>query len=76
LGWVGLVNGTDSTGGVSQAFNSNRQGSRLGGRSPNRWWNCVQTDINIAKLHFGKTGKKNRADWEKYIEEVRVSIGL
>ena len=24
----------------------------------NRWWNCVQTDINIATLQIGKTGQK------------------
>jgi hypothetical protein len=28
------------------------------------------------ELETGKTGQKNRADWEKSIKEARVSIGL
>jgi hypothetical protein len=46
----------DSKGEVRQVFNNNPQGSRLRGWPQNRWWNSVQTDINIAKLRIGKTG--------------------
>jgi len=46
LNWIGHVNRTDSKRKVSQVFTNNRQASRLRGRPKNRWWNCVQTDIN------------------------------
>ena len=35
---------------ASHVFKSNPQGSRLRGRPKNRWWNYVQTDINIRKI--------------------------
>ena len=54
---IGHAYRMDSKGEVSQ-LNNNPQGSRLRGRPKNRWWNCVQTDINIAKLQIGKTGQK------------------
>jgi hypothetical protein len=38
---------------VSHVFSSNPQGSRLGGRSQDRRWNCVKTDISI--FYFGAT---------------------
>jgi hypothetical protein len=46
LNWTGYVNRIDCKRKVSQAYNSNPQGSRLRGRPKNRWWNCVQTGIN------------------------------
>jgi hypothetical protein len=30
----------------------------LTGRPKNRWWNCLQTDINRCKLRSGKRGQK------------------
>jgi hypothetical protein len=51
LNWIGHANRMDSKGEVSH-FNNNPQGSRLRGRQQNRWWNGVQTDINIAKLQI------------------------
>ena len=50
LNWIGHVNRMDSKRKVSQVFNNNPQGSRLRGRPKNRWWNCVQTDINKCKI--------------------------
>jgi hypothetical protein len=46
LKWIGYVNRMDTKRKVSQVFNNNPQGYRLRGRPKNRWWNCVQTDIN------------------------------
>jgi hypothetical protein len=61
---------------VSQVFSSNPQGRRLRGR-PKIDGGIVYKQILInAKLKTGKTGKKNRAGWEKSIKEARVSIGL
>jgi hypothetical protein len=31
---------------VSQVFKNSPKGSRLRGQQKNRWWNCIQTDIN------------------------------
>jgi hypothetical protein len=46
LNWIGRLNRMDSKRIVSQIFNSNLQGSRLGGRRKTRCWNC---NINIKK---------------------------
>jgi hypothetical protein len=48
--WIGCVNRMGSNRKVTQVFNSNLQGSRLRGRPKYRWWNCVQTGINICKI--------------------------
>jgi len=53
---------------VCQVFYNNSQGSRLRGRPKNRWWNCVQTDINRCKIKNWKERSKNTADWEKSIK--------
>ena len=51
LNWIGRVNRTDSKRKVSLVFsNNNLQGSGLRGRPKNRWWDCVQTDINKCKI--------------------------
>jgi len=65
----------DSKKKVSQVFNNNPQGSQLIGWPRNRWGNCVEILID-AKLKTGKRGQKNRADWEKFIKEAEVHIGL
>jgi hypothetical protein len=36
----------DNKGEIGQVFNNNPQGGRQRGRSKNRCWNCVQTEIN------------------------------
>ena len=46
LNWIGNFNRMESKRKVSQVFKNSRKGSRLRGRQKNRWWNCVQTDIN------------------------------
>ena len=78
LNWTGHVNRMDSNGEVSQIFNDNPQGSRVRGRPQNRWWNCVQTDTNKYRIKNWKDRAKKikRTDWEKYIKEARVSVGL
>jgi hypothetical protein len=48
----------DSERKVSEVFNNNPQGSRIRGRSKNRWWNCVQTAINKCKITNWKEGPK------------------
>jgi len=51
ISWlIGLVMLIDSTRKACQVFNSNPQGSRLRGWPKNRWWNCVQTEINKCKI--------------------------
>jgi hypothetical protein len=76
LHWIGHVDRMDSKRHVSQVFRNNPQGSRLRGRSENKWWNCVQTDINRCKIKNCKEWSKNRVDWEKSFEEAKVRIGL
>ena len=46
LNWIGHVNRMDSKRKISQVFDNNPQGSRIRGRPKNKWWNCVQTDMN------------------------------
>ena len=35
---------------MDEVVNNNTQGSRLTARPKNRWWNCVQIDINKCKI--------------------------
>jgi hypothetical protein len=63
LNWTGLVNRMDSKRKLSDVFNNNSQGSRLKQTAKNRWWNCVQTDINKFKIKNWKESYKNSADW-------------
>ena len=51
---IGLINRMTSITKVSQVFTNNPQGSRLVERPKNRWWNCVQTDINDCTIKNGK----------------------
>ena len=56
LNWIGRVYRMDIKKKLSQVFNINPQGSRLRGCLKNRWRNCVQTDVDNAKLQIGKRG--------------------
>jgi len=47
---------------ICQVFNNNPQGSRLKGRWKDRWWNCVETDVNECKMTNWKERSKNIAD--------------
>jgi len=67
LHWIGHVNRMDSKRKISQVFNNNPQGRRLIGRTKDRWWNCVQTDINECKSKTWKEAPRNRDDREKCI---------
>jgi hypothetical protein len=68
LNWIGHVNRMDSKGKISQVIsNNNPQGSRLTGRPKNRWWNCVQTNINKFTVNNRKERSKNRPYWERSI---------
>jgi hypothetical protein len=59
LNWISYVNGMDSKRKVNQVFKSDPQGSRLRERPKNRWWICVQTDINKCKIrNWKKRGQK------------------
>jgi len=66
----------DSKRKVSKILNNNPQRSRLRGRPHNRWWNCVQIDINRYKFKNWTGMSKNRADWEKSIKEDKIRIGM
>jgi len=50
LNWIGHVNRMVSKRKLSDVFNNNPQGSRLKKTTKNRWWKCVQTDINKCKI--------------------------
>jgi hypothetical protein len=58
LNWSGYVKRMDSKGNVSQECSNNPQGSRLRGRPKNRWWICVQADINRCKITICKERSK------------------
>jgi len=61
----------------NQIFNNYPQGSRLRVRPNNRWWNCVQKDINECKYKNENLEREEKtADWEKSIKEEKVRIGL
>jgi len=61
---------------VRQVLNNNPQRSRLRGRPKNTWRNCVQRDINRCKIKNWKQRSRNTADWEKFVKEEKVRIGL
>ena len=46
------------------------------GKTKNRWWNCVQSDINKCKITNWKGRSINRTDLEKSIKEAKVRTGL
>jgi len=73
---VGRDNCTDSKRKESKIFNNNPQGRQLVGPPKNRWLNCVETDINKCKITNWKESSRNRADWEKAMNEAKVCIGL
>ena len=56
---------------VSQAFNNNPKGSGLRGRPNNRWWNCVETNINKCQIANWNERSKSSADWEKTVKGRR-----
>jgi len=66
----------DSKSAVSQVCDNSPQGSRIRRRSNNKWWNCVQTDINKCKITNWKERPKNRAAWETSIKKAKVRIVL
>jgi len=76
LNWIGHVYRMDIKRKLSQVFNNNPQGSRLRGRSKNRWRNCVQTDVDKCKITDWKERSLNRGEWEKSSKEAKVPIEL
>jgi hypothetical protein len=67
----------DSKGKMSQAFgNNNLQGSQLRGLRKNRWWNCVQTDINKLKLITGKRGQRTDLTGRCTLRRQRSSLDM
>ena len=43
---------------LSQVFINNAHGNQLRRQPKNRWWKCIQIDIQNVKLQIGKRGKK------------------
>jgi hypothetical protein len=39
-------------------------------------WDCVQTYVNKCKIKSRRDGSNNRADWEKFVKEAKLSIGM
>jgi hypothetical protein len=39
-------------------------------------WDCVQKDINKCKIKRWRDGSNNTADWEKFVKEAKVRIGM
>jgi hypothetical protein len=74
--WISHVNIMESKRKVIQVFNNNPKGSRLRGRPKNRWWNCVQTDINKFRSKNWNETSRNRADWKTFIKEAKIRFGL
>ena len=74
LTWTGHVNRMDGNRNVSQVVNNNAQGIRLRRWPKNRWWNCVQTDID--KWMFTNWKERSRNRWLGKSKEEKVSIGL
>jgi len=58
---IGHVKRTDSKRKSIKVFSNNPQATRLRGRQKNRWWKCVQIDINKCSIKNWKgrlkTGK-------------------
>ena len=50
----------DSKRNARLVFNNNPQGSRLKGLPNNRWWNCVQTNINKFTIKNWKENQKTK----------------
>ena len=50
----------DSKRKVSKVFNNNPQRNQLTGWPNNKWWNCVQTDINKCKIGNWKDRSKTQ----------------
>jgi hypothetical protein len=50
LRWIGHVNRMDNKRMVYQVFADQPQGSRPGGRTKIRWWDCVYGDIRKCKI--------------------------
>ena len=76
LNWIDHVNRMDSKRKVSKVHSNIPQGSRIRGRLKNRWWNCVQTDINKCKITNWRGRSKNRADCEKFIKVRKIRMGM
>jgi hypothetical protein len=76
LNWIGHANRMHSKWKVNQVFNNNPQGSRIRGRPKNRWWNCVQTDINRRKIKNWKVRSKTEMTGGGPLRTAKVRIGL
>jgi hypothetical protein len=37
---------------------------------------CTNIYINKCKIKSRRDGSKNRADWEKFVKEAKLSIGM
>jgi epoxyqueuosine reductase QueG len=67
------VNRVDSKRKVSQVFNYNLNGSRIRGRSKNRWLKCIQKDIKNVK-EVGKRGQKTELRGKSPLRRSRSAL--
>jgi hypothetical protein len=74
--WISYVNCMDDKRKVNQVFSTHPQGSRLRGRPKSSWWDYVQADIIKCKIKNWRQWPRNREEWKRSIEEVKVCIGL
>jgi hypothetical protein len=58
-----------------QLLEDNPQGSRLRGQPKNRWWNCVQTDINNCKITNLKERSKTELNGRRPLKRRRSALG-
>ena len=40
------------------------------------WWGCVWTDIKTGRITNWSETSRNRSEWKRAIEEVKVQLGL
>jgi hypothetical protein len=76
LNWIGHINRIDDTRKVKQIFNSQPDGVRTRGRPRSRWWGYVWTDIKDRRIMNWRKTPRNKNEWKKAIEEVKVHLGL
>jgi hypothetical protein len=70
---IGNVNRRGSKIRVSELLENIRQGSRLRGQPKNRWWKCVQTDINNCKITNWKD-RETELTWRSLLKRHEPTL--
>jgi hypothetical protein len=60
LRWIGHVNRMDKERKIYNIFYNQPQGTRIKGRSKNRWMNCVLSGIKKCKIRNWKEHSKDK----------------